>query len=97
MNHVRRALCKHCGGECKTNRAIYCSKECYTDSGRRVSAGRENGKIWATKFWDKFANTFDRKYGHLPRRDQVKMLIRIGQKRAYFKNYREKQNERTGS
>lgn len=95
MNVVRRALCKHCNKECKTNRQIYCSKECYTNSGHRAANGRVNGKVWVDNFWDRFADEFEKKYGHLPKRDQIRKLIQIGQKRTYFKKFKERQNAKS--
>jgi hypothetical protein len=77
---------------CKTKRVkrseqVYCSSACYTASGRRRDAGKVNGKKWAERYWKRFALTFEEKYGHLDRVDQVRALVLIGMRRAYKKKH----------
>lgn len=90
MNKVRKPECKHCKKECKTNRQIYCSAACYTNSGHRAAIGRDNGKSTYNKYWEKYAAAFHRKYGHLSYTEQVRRLIKIGQMRAYSSRFRQK-------
>jgi len=86
---VRKPLCKHCGKPNKTTRQIYCSSKCYTDSGHRKVMGAKNGAKAYSKYWQAYAEAFKMKCGHLPHAYQVRMLIKIGERRAYRRNFRE--------
>lgn len=75
--------CAYCGKRTKRKEAMFCSRSCYTISGRRIEVGRVNGKKWADCYWKKFLLLFEKKYGHLDRVDQIRIAVQIGMKRAY--------------
>lgn len=83
MSKIRTPLCKYCHKDCKRVNSIYCSKECYTASGHRAAMGRKSGGLAHKDYWEKYAAAFKRRFGNLPFPEQVKMLIKLGQRRAY--------------
>lgn len=72
--------CKHCGKDNSRKDRIFCSRECYTLSGRRIEVGKVNGPKWAENYWKRFFLLFERKYGRLDRIDQIKVAFQLGQK-----------------
>lgn len=93
MNVTRTPECKHCGKSCKKKNAIYCSKDCYTNSGHRRAMGKANGEKRFKKFWITFANNFQKKHGHLPFAEQARLLVGIGQRKAYHYKFRHKEDK----
>lgn len=84
-------LCNYCKkNRVKRNDRQFCSYECYTLSDRRKEVGKINGSKWAVNFWKRFDDVFYKKWGHLDRVDQTRLLIIIGMNRVYRRKYRTK-------
>jgi hypothetical protein len=87
---VNKPRCKYCKGKLKRIDRMFCSPECYTKSGRRVGMGKVNGAKAYKKYWLLFTKVFLKKYGDLPQWKQVRLLIQMGQKKAYKDEYKKK-------
>ena len=84
-------FCIHCKKKRVERKTyLYCSQKCYTDSGFRKECGKINGKKAYSTYWKKFDEIFYRKYNHLSRVDQLRLLVNLGMKRAYRKTYNQK-------
>lgn len=87
---VNLPSCKHCGKTLKRLDRLFCSAKCYTLSGRRKTMGIKNGGQAYMRYWVMFAKVFLRKYGHLTQVQQIRLLVQMGQRRAYRSKYSKK-------